>query len=122
MVPKSTATGQSSDGSNPVLVGIFILGAIGGAIFIFNSIKRREQRQRLVAKYGEEIADRILAHTIWQGMTEEQLLDSWGAPADKDHEIRKTLTKETWKYQQTGRNRFRNRVFLENGIVIGWKQ
>jgi uncharacterized protein len=127
--PRPNAAPQPSSGINPLLVGIFIVGAVIGAIVVFNSIRRREEerrraaeRLRLVAKYGDEIADRILAHTIWQGMTEEQLLESWGGPADKDYEIKKTTTKETWKYQQTGRNRFRNRAFLENGVVIGWKQ
>ena len=126
---KPTAVPQPSSGINPLLVGIFIVGAVIGAIVVLNNIRRREEerrraaeRQRLVDKYGDEIADRILAHTIWQGMTEEQLLESWGAPADRDREIRKTTTKETWKYRQTGRNRFSNRVFLENGVVIGWKQ
>ncbi len=55
-------------------------------------------------------------------MTQEQLLESWGGPVDKDQEIKEATTKETWKYGQTGRNRFSNRVFLENGVVIGWKQ
>jgi len=126
---KPTAAPQSSSGINPLLVGIFIVGAVIGGIVVFNNIRRREEerrraaeRQRLVDKYGDEIADRILARMIWQGMTEEQLLESWGGPADKDREIRKATTKETWKYGQTGRNRFSNRVFLENGVVIGWKQ
>ena len=127
--PKPTAASQPSHGINPLLVGIFIMGAVIGAIVVFNSIRRREEekrraaeRQRLVAKYGDEIADRILAHTIWQGMTEEQLLESCGGPADKDREIRKAVTKETWKYQSDRtKYRFSNRVFLENGIVIGWK-
>jgi hypothetical protein len=126
---KSNAAPQPSSGINPMLVVIFIVGAVIGAIVVFNNIRRREEarrraaeRQQLVAKYGDEIADRILAHTIWQGMTDEQLVESWGGPADKDYEIKKTITKETWKYGQTGRNRFSNRVFLENGVVIGWKQ
>ncbi|MGY4368451.1 hypothetical protein ACVW1A_004516 [Bradyrhizobium sp. LB1.3] len=107
---------------------IFIVGAIGGAIAVYNNIRRREEerrraaeRQRLVAKYGDEIADRILARVVWQGMTEEQLLESRGHPADKDYEVRKSVSKETWKYGQTGKNRFSNRIFLENGIVTGWK-
>jgi hypothetical protein len=85
------------------------VGAVIGAIVVFNNIRRREEERRL-------------AHSIWQGMTDEQLLESWGGPADKDYEIKKATTKETWKYGQTGRNRFSNRVFLENGVVIGWKQ
>jgi hypothetical protein len=81
----------------------------------------RKRRESLIATYGEQAADRILARQVWQGMTDEQLIESWGLPADKDTEIKRTTTKETWKYGQTGKNRFRNRVYLENGIVIGWK-
>jgi uncharacterized protein YecT (DUF1311 family) len=122
----------ASEGGNPLLLALFILAAAIGAVAIFNNINRRErlaeerrrlaaERQRLVGKYGEEVADRILARQVWQGMTDEQLMESWGIPADKDSEIKRAKTKETWKYGQTGRNRFSNRVFLENGIVIGWK-
>jgi uncharacterized protein YecT (DUF1311 family) len=122
-----------SEGPNPLLVALFILCAVIGAIVVFNNIRTRErlaaeqrrlvaERQRLVDKYGDAIADRLLAHHIWQGMTEEQLVESWGSAADKDYEIKHTKTKETWKYGQTGRNRFNSRVFLENGIVVGWKQ
>ncbi|WP_197521024.1 lysozyme inhibitor LprI family protein [Bradyrhizobium icense] len=120
---------ESTSGTNPLLVLIFIVGAIAGAIAVYNNIRRREEeqrraaeRQRLVAKYGAEIADRILARVVWQGMTEEQLLESRGLPADKDYEVRKSVSKETWKYGQTGKNRFSNRIFLENGIVTGWKE
>jgi hypothetical protein len=105
------------------------VGAVAGAIAVYNNIRHREEEQRraaehqrLVAKYGAEIADRILARVVWQGMTEEQLVESRGHPADKDYEVRRSITKETWKYGQTGKNRFSNRIFLENGIVTGWKQ
>lgn len=77
--------------------------------------------QRLVHSYGEEDAARILAHEVWQGMTEAQLRESRGIPADVGHEIIRERTRETWKYGQVGRNRFKERVYLENGIVIGWK-
>jgi hypothetical protein len=77
--------------------------------------------QRLVHLYGEERASRILAHQVWQGMTEAQLLESRGTPMDVDHEIIRERTRKTWKYGQVGKNRFKERVYLENGIVIGWK-
>lgn len=129
LTPQPKPPPVSTSGTNPLLVLIFIVGAIAGAIAVYNNIRRREEdkrraaeRQRLVAKYGAEITDRILARVVWQGMTEEQLLESRGDPADKDYEVRKSITKETWKYGQTGKNRFSNRIFLENGIVTGWKE
>jgi hypothetical protein len=54
-------------------------------------------------------------------MSSEQLIDSWGNPVGIDHDVYKTTTKETWKYGQTGKNRFKDRVYLENGTVVGWK-
>jgi uncharacterized protein len=121
--PKSNApSDKPSDGPNPLFVILFVIFAIVGVIVVFNNIKRRENRQRLVAKYGPETADRILARQVWLGMTQDQLLESWGSPADRDCEIQKTKTRETWKYGQTGKNRFSSRVFLENGEVIKLKQ
>jgi uncharacterized protein len=119
-IPSSTTA--TSDGSGLLLVIIFAIAAAVGGVFVANNISRRERRQRLVAKYGEQIAEMIIAHQIWQGMTEEQLVESLGPPVDRDYEVKKTRTKETWKYGQTGRNRFSIRVYLENGVVIGWKQ
>jgi uncharacterized protein len=120
-ISKSSPPDSPSEGSNSFLVILFVLGAAIGGIAVVRNINRRNRRQRLVATYGEQAADRILAHQVWQGMTDEQLIESWGLPADKDSEIKRTTTKETWKYGQTGKNRFNNRVYLENGIVIGWK-
>jgi hypothetical protein len=76
----------------------------------------------LIDKYGIVDAERILARQVWQGMTHEQLIESWGNPVDQEVEIKRAKTKETWKYNQIGRNRYASRVFLENGVVIGWKQ
>ena len=83
---------------------------------------RIAEQHRLISKYGEQIAAGILAHQIWQGMTDEQLAESWGTPADVGYEIIRSRRRETWKYGQTGRNRFSDRVYLENGVVIGWKR
>jgi hypothetical protein len=63
-----------------------------------------------------------LAHKIWQGMTKEQLVDSWGRPEDVDQKVYKTKTKEIWKYGQMGKNRYRERVYAEDGVVVGWQQ
>jgi uncharacterized protein len=112
----STPSGDDNSGSLTVLI-IFVLGT-AIALKILSTIRRK---RRLIAKYGEEIAAMIIAGKVWQGMTDEQLTDSWGSPVDVGREIIRTKTKETWKYGQTGKNRFRNRVYLENGIVIGWK-
>jgi uncharacterized protein YecT (DUF1311 family) len=122
------------------IIGV-LFAAVGAslafvALRVFRKFRRRQQlaaaqklfeKQRdaewqlLVGEHGEEIAARIVAHKVWQGMTVQQLIKSWGDPADIDCEIVKARKKETWKYVQTGKNRFANRIDLENGIVIGWK-
>ncbi len=58
--------------------------------------------------------------TIWEGMSQAQLIDSWGLPAAKDQKVYKTKIAETFKYNQTGKRSFANRVTVENGIVVGW--
>lgn len=112
--PSSTSAGGSGG-----LVALLIL--IGAAWIAFMLAQRTRRRRALNAKYGEQNAARILARQVWQGMSEDQLIASWGSPADISTEIKRTKSNETWKYNRTGKNRFRNRVYLENGIVIGWK-
>jgi uncharacterized protein len=80
------------------------------------------RRNSLIKRYGYEIARKILSREVWQGMTSDQLIHSWGRPTDTDREIYKSRTKETWKYNQTGKNRFKDRIYLEDGIVVGWKE
>ena len=97
------------------------------AIYIIaGAIKHRmdeERRKVLLEKYGDPvIVDQIMKQIIWQGMSEEQLIDSWGQPISKDQKIYKSKIVETFKYNQTGKNRYRNRVKVENGIVVGWNK
>lgn len=72
-------------------------------------------------KYGDaEIVDMIMKKMVWQGMSAEQLTDSLGRPVATDRKVYKTKTSETYKYDQAGKNRYRRRVTLENGVVVGW--
>jgi hypothetical protein len=98
-----------------------IIAALIALFVMFKLLLYLSRRKYLIKKYGREIGLKILSRAIWQGMSSEQLTDSWGSPVDVDHEVYKTKTKETWKYNQTGKNRFKDRIYLENGIVVGWK-
>lgn len=97
-----------------------------GAIFL----KRRRQRQQvlariaqLLAKYHDQrVVDAIMEGKVWQGMSEAQLIDSRGPPDEKDQAVYKTKIKQTWKYGRTGKNRFRERIYVENGAIVGWKE
>ncbi len=81
------------------------------------------RRMRLTLKYkDEQLVEDLLDETFWQGQTEEQLRDSLGEPLDIDQKVLKTKTKEIWKYQQTGKNRYALKITLENGVVVAWDQ
>lgn len=79
---------------------------------------------RLIAlqeKYGDEqIVQKIFQGLIWQGQTEEQLLDAIGSPVNVDSKVLKTKKKEIWKYDHWGSNRYGLRITVENGRVTGW--
>ena len=136
-LPLSDSSTSSQDGGSTFVIALIAL-VLGLIIFlkVFRHIRTKQliaaeqqrieefriaEEQRLISRYGHEIAARILARQIWQGMTDEQLVESRGHPADVGREIIRSNRRETWKYGQTGRNRFNERVYLENGIVIGWK-
>jgi hypothetical protein len=102
-----------------LLFTIVALLAIGLAMRLWLRYRRRKH---LIAKYGDaSLVALIMKQQISQGMTTEQLIDSWGRPNDIEHTIYKTKTKHTYKYGRTGKNRFSNRVFVENGLVVGWQ-
>jgi hypothetical protein len=92
-------------------------------------LKKRRQKRAFLARYSElmtkyndqQIVVAIMGGKIWQGMSQGQLIDSRGPPEDRDQTVYKTKTKQTWKYGRSGKNRFRERIYVENGTVVGWK-
>jgi hypothetical protein len=56
------------------------------------------ERQRLIDKYGIDIATMLLNHQYFIGMTEEQLVDSKGKPNKIETEVLKTKSKATYIY------------------------
>jgi hypothetical protein len=83
--------------------------------------QKAARRAALVAKYGsEKEADMIMDRQIWTGMTAEQLVDCLGQPEGVDYQVSARKQKEVWKYGRIGQNRFRNRITVEKGQVVGW--
>jgi hypothetical protein len=81
------------------------------------------RERHYLRKYGDpEIAKAIAERRILQEMTREQLLDSWGKPIAREEKVTKTKIVEVFKYRPVGRNRYRDKVTLEDGIVTGWDQ
>ena len=98
-----------------LLIGALVLAAVVG---VWGYVQRRKQ---LTEKYGDpEIARRIMKKVLWQGETQEQLLEALGTPEDIDQKILKTKSKEVWKYRPSGKNRFGLKVTLDDGIVVAW--
>lgn len=85
--------------------------------------KRAEWIESLYKKYkSEKIVNGILNKEYWSGQSSEQLIDSLGEPDCIDRIESKRRFKETWKYQCDGVNRYKLRIFLENGKVVGHKK
>lgn len=103
-----------------VVVGRIMLSVAAGRAA---EKKHQDRLGELRAKYGDEsVVQRILNNEFWFGATEEMLLDSLGVPDDKDSEVMKRKTKETWKYGWKQGNQYRLRIYLDNGKVIKWEQ
>lgn len=115
--------GSFASGSGLTILGVSLLAATA----VMQRTDEEQTRQReldrraaLVARFGDDIAARIVAREIWLGQTDEQLRASLGEPIDIDEKVMTTKTRQVWKYDQVGANRFITRVTLENGIVTGW--
>jgi uncharacterized membrane protein len=102
----------------PVVVVVVIIGLVIAS----RANKLRKRLDALRSKYPEEIVQRILGGQIWQGQTEEQLIDAIGSPAEVDTKVLKTMQREIWKYGRISAKRFRLRITVENGMVAGWDQ
>ncbi|WP_249121687.1 hypothetical protein [Stutzerimonas stutzeri] len=101
----------------PSLIVTGVLALI--ALYKYN--KKQQRLAYLREKYKEEIIVRkIYDGYFWEGQTSEQLLDSLGSPEAVDNKLLKTKTKEIWKYNRQGVNRFALRITVENGYVVGW--
>jgi hypothetical protein len=108
---------------------LFLVGGVIAAFFVIRAVlrsnaeaaKRRRRAEHLMAKYGDEdLVNKLINGEYWQGMTEGQLLDSLGEPIERDEKKYKTKIREIYKYDQTSAYRFATRIFVENGIVVGW--
>jgi len=102
--------------------GWILLAAIAIALWIAAAALKQHRLRRLAeAKFAElmkkyndrSLVEAIMRGSVWQGMSEEQLIDSRGAPEDRDQTIYKAKTKVTWKYGRIGKTGFES--------VFSWK-
>lgn len=101
-----------------------IISVFGTIIVLFfgnKYYKRKRKLSYLREKYqNEELAQKIFNNYFWEGQSADQLRDSLGLPVAIDNKLLKTKTKEIWKYNHQGGNRYSLRITVENGYVVGW--
>jgi len=103
------------------VIPLIAVAAVIGLVVWYQLKGKKKRLEYLRTKYeNEEIVQKIVDGSIWQGQSEEQLKDAIGEPVAVDRAVLKTKTKEIWKYHQSGANRFGLRITVENGYVIGW--
>lgn len=105
---------------------VAVLAAIVGA-FALNSHSKKaaiaRRRAMLLDLYGDpEVVQGIMDRKVWVGMTAQQLKHSWGEPAGMGSAVKRGKQFLTFKYHQTGVNRFNTRVYLEDDLVTGWEK
>ena len=93
--------------------------AIIGVMLVFGFIKMEKDRVSVAdQKYAgnPELKAALLQKKIWIGMTEDQLIDSWGVPSKRAVRQLKTRIKTTLHYGSY------RRVYLHDGQVTSWHQ
>lgn len=97
-----------------VLIGFVVLvGYLG-------SKAAKARRDALVARFGAEIADAIIAKKYWQGATVEMMKEAHGEPVEVRQKVLKSKTRETHCYDQKAKNRFAMKLHYEDGVIVGW--
>lgn len=105
------------------LIGYF--GARRGQRLAAAEFKALSERKRdeLMRRYADAaLVDALMAGDIWHDMTQEQLIQSWGEPAEIEEKALKTKIRHIYKYDRIGVNRFARRVTLDNDRVTGWER
>ena len=78
------------------------------------------RRAELMAKYAgdQNLVERIVIGSYWDGQTAGQLKDALGNPAVIAAKILKTGCQEVWKYHPTGGDRYALWITLEEDSVV----
>ena len=85
--------------------------------------QRGLRRADLMAKYAgdQQLVERIVLGSYWDGQTAAQLKDALGNPADIAARIMRSKRQEVWKYHPTGGNRYALWITLEQDLVVRWE-
>ena len=94
-----------------------------GLLLIVPFVLEAKRKRSLVKVDGVFEVDRaIIDRKLFEGMSQRQLHQAWGAPEEIATHPRRSKRKETWLYGGDGRGRFRDHVNVEDGIVVSWTQ
>ena len=104
------------------IYAVIAVVALFGAATAIRVLLRGMRRSSLMKRFGDgAMVDTIMEGRIAKGMSSDMVIAAWGEPADMDETVLKTKSKHEMKYDQTGKNRFGKRVYLEDGTVVGWE-
>ena len=96
------------------------VGLLAAGIYAKNVQGRRAA---LFAKYQNwDVVNGIMEGRYWKGQSAAQLIDSLGPPVDRDLKALKNKDVLVWKYHQTGKNRYRLRITLEDNVVVSYEE
>ena len=76
-----------------------------------------KRKKKLVTKYGQQIANKIISKKIWLGMTDDMAIESWGYPHDKNSSVGSWGVNEQWVY---GKIKNRKYLYFENGKLTSY--
>lgn len=99
---------------------VVVLVIVAVVRLMINAGSEGDRRRRVIKTYSDPVLrQRILDKQIWLGMTEAQLLDSWGSPTRVTTQVLKTKVKTTYRFGNTYSG---PSVYLDSGFVTGWRQ
>ena len=106
-----------------MIVILFVFLAFLGLLAAVPFWLEANRKRALVRADGHHEASRaIVDRRLFAGMKEAELRQAWGPPEEIETRTVRGGRKETWLYGGIGGRRFRNRVYLENGVLVAWKQ
>jgi hypothetical protein len=73
----------------------------------------QQKYQNLADKYGQDIANKLIAGKLWRGVKSEMVTDSWGNPLRINRVITANVIQEEWIYETTW-------LYFEDNILLKW--
>jgi len=86
-----------------------------GVAWLATEEKRRSNAVTKYATANPQLRNDMINKIIRVGMSEEQVVDSWGTPSRRTFRQLQTKTKTTLYFGRGG-----SKVYLDNGYVTGW--